>query len=620
MDITLVHNGEARMSVDYQKGYAEYLEKNPHLAVMAMDRVKKFGDKVALRDRAAGEWESFTWNQVGEMIRNTAKALLELTVEEKEMVGIFSPNRAYWTIADLAILSLRAASVPVYATNSASETRYIVDDAEIRIMFVNDQHQYDAAKEVMDNSDYLKKLIVFDPIVSIEGDQSMYFHEFLEMGKSSGKDEELQSRLSQASMDDLCTLIYTSGTTGNPKGVMLTHRNFLTMLYATGYPMPIGEDDVSFCFLPLSHVFERSWTYFILDRGAENHYCHDTKQVVDFLKEVRPHYMVSVPRVWEKIYGTITEGLKSAPPAKQKLFDWAQRIGSEYYPLYNHDKPIPFSLKMKHAFAKKLVLSKIQDVVGGRCKFFHVGGAPFNPEINKFFYNAGLKMGLGYGMTEIFPICVCTPKDIGFGTSGKPVPLMQVRISEDGEIQASSPAQMIGYWKKPEESQAILTSDNWIRTGDVGEITPEGYVKITDRIKELIITAGGKNISPLLIETMLKEDIFVDQAVAIGDGRKYISALLVPSFEMLAKYADENGIVYKSYEDLVRSPAVVEFYRQRIEEATADLGRVEKVKTFTLLPEEMTQEGGELTPTGKLRRKIIHNKYEDVINAMYPQE
>ena len=608
------------MTVDYQKGYTEYLEKNPHLATMAFDRVKKFGDKVAFRDRADGQWKSFTWNQVGELVTAAAKALLEMGVKEKEMVGIFSQNRVYWTIADLGILGLRAVSVPVYATNSASETRYIVNDAEIRIMFVNDQDQYNAAKEVLKDSKFLEKIIVFDPTVSIQGDDSMYFHDFIETGKNSKKDGELKDRLQQVDTDDLCTLIYTSGTTGDPKGVMLTHRNFLTMLYATGYPMPIGEDDVSFCFLPLSHVFERSWTYFIMDRGAENHYCHDTKQIQEFLQEVRPHYMVSVPRVWEKIYGTITEGLKSAPGAKQKLFDWALDVGSRYYPLYNHEKPIPFGLKFTHTIAKKLVLSKVQDVVGGRCRFFHVGGAPFNPEINRFFYNCGLKMGLGYGMTEIFPICVCTPKDIGFGTSGKPVPLMQVRVSDEGEIQATSPAQMIGYWKKPQQTQEILTADNWIRTGDVGEITPEGYVKITDRIKELIITAGGKNISPLTIETKLKDDIFVDQVVAIGDNRKYISALIVPSFEMLAKYADENGIVYQSREDLVKSPAVIEFYKNRIEEATAELGRVEKIKTFTLLPEEMTQETGELTPTGKLRRKIINNKYEDVINAMYPAE
>lgn len=608
------------MSANYEREYQEYLKKNPHIAVMIRDRVRKYGDKTALKDKTTGTWVSTSWKEFGFRIDGTAKALLEMGVKEHEMVGIFSPNTASWSIADAAILSIRGVSVPVYATNSVKEAEYIVNDAEIRIMFVFDQRQYDACKELLRDSRFLKTIIAFDRNVKINGPESLYFDSFIESGHSTDKEGELNRRLSSAKGDDLATLIYTSGTTGEPKGVMLTHTNLLTMLFATGYPMPIGENDVSFCFLPLSHVFERAWTYFMFDRGAENHYCHDTKQIMDFLKEVKPHYMTSVPRVWEKIYGTITEGLKSAPPAKQKLFAWALNIGSKYYPLYHHNQPIPFGLRLKHAVAKKLVLSKIQSVVGGRCKFFHVGGAPFNPEINRFFYNAGLNMGLGYGMTEIFVVCVCTPEDIGFGTSGKPVPLMKVRVSDEGELQMTSPAQMAGYWKKEEASKAMLTSDGWIKSGDVGEITPDGYIKITDRIKELIITAGGKNISPLLIETSLKDDIYIDQAVAIGDARKYISALIVPSYELLMQYASDNGISFKGKEDLVRNPEIIKFYKERIEEATKDLGQVEKIKSFTLLPAELTQESGELTPTSKLKRKIINQKYTDVINSMYIEE
>ncbi|HOP30194.1 MAG TPA: long-chain fatty acid--CoA ligase [Spirochaetota bacterium] len=608
------------MSASYEREYQEYLKKNPHIAVMIRDRVRKYGDKTALKDKTTGAWVSTSWKEFGYRIDGTAKALLEMGVKENEMVGIFSPNTASWSVADAAILSIRGVSVPVYATNSVKEAEYIVNDAEIRIMFVFDQRQYDACKEILKSSKYLKTIIAFNNNVKISGNDSMYLDAFIEKGHSTSRDNELSDRLAAAKGDDLATLIYTSGTTGEPKGVMLTHTNLLTMLFATGYPMAIGENDVSFCFLPLSHVFERAWTYFMFDRGAENHYCHDTKQIMDFLKEVKPHYMTSVPRVWEKIYGTITEGLKSAPSAKQKLFGWALNIGSQYYPLYHHRQAIPLGLKLKHAVAKKLVLSKIQDVVGGRCKFFHVGGAPFNPEINRFFYNAGLNMGLGYGMTEIFVVCVCTPEDIGFGTSGKPVPLMKVRVSDEGELQMTSPAQMAGYWKKEEASKAMLTPDGWIKSGDVGEITPEGYIKITDRIKELIITAGGKNISPLLIETSLKDDIYIDQAVAIGDARKYISALIVPSFELLMQYAADKGIKYEDKEDLVRNPEIIKFYEDRINEATKDLGQVEKIKSFTLLPNELTQESGELTPTSKLRRKIINQKYTDIINSMYIEE
>ncbi len=608
------------MSANYEREYQEYLKKNPHIAVMIRNRVRKYGDKTAMKDKTTGSWVSTSWKEFGYRIDGAAKALLERGVKEHEMVGIFSPNTANWSIADAAILSIRGVSVPVYATNSVKEAEYIVNDAEIRIMFIFDQRQYDACREILKNSKYLRTIIAFDRKVNISGPESLYFDAFIESGHKTDKDAELNRRLSSAKGDDLATLIYTSGTTGEPKGVMLTHTNLLTMLFATGYPMAIGENDVSFCFLPLSHVFERAWTYFMFDRGAENHYCHDTKQIMEFLKEVRPHYMTSVPRVWEKIYGTITEGLKSAPPAKQKLFGWALNVGSQYYPLYHHKKNIPLGLKIKHAVAKKLVLSKIQNVVGGRCMFFHVGGAPFNPEINRFFYNAGLNMGLGYGMTEIFVVCVCTPEDIGFGTSGKPVPLMKVRVSDEGELQMTSPAQMAGYWKKEEATRAMFTPDGWIKSGDVGEITPEGYIKITDRIKELIITAGGKNISPLLIETSLKDDIYIDQAVAIGDARKYISALIVPSFELLMQYAADKGIAFKDKEDLVRNPEIIKFYEERINGATKDLGQVEKIKSFTLLANELTQESGELTPTSKLRRKIINQKYTNVINSMYIEE
>jgi long-chain acyl-CoA synthetase len=554
------------MSVNYEREYQEYLKKNPHIAVMIRDRVRKYGNKTAMKDKTTGSWISTSWKEFGYRIDGTAKALLETGVKEHEMVGIFSPNTANWSIADAAILSIRGVSVPVYATNSVKEAEYIVNDAEIRIMFVFDQRQYDACREILKNSKYLKKIIVFNGNVNISGPESLYFDVFIESGHKTDNDAELNRRLSSAKGDDLATLIYTSGTTGEPKGVMLTHTSLLTMLFATGYPMSIGEKDVSFCFLPLSHVFERAWTYFMFDRGAENHYCHDTKQIMEFLKEVRPHYMTSVPRVWEKIYGTITEGLKSAPAAKQKLFGWALNVGSQYYPLYHHKKQIPLGLKIRHAVAKKLVLSKIQNVVGGRCMFFHVGGAPFNPEINRFFYNAGLNMGLGYGMTEIFVVCVCTPEDIGFGTSGKPVPLIKIRVSDEGELQMTSPAQMSGYWKKEEATRSMFTPDGWIKSGDVGEITPEGYIKITDRIKELIITAGGKNISPLLIETSLKDDIYIDQAVAIGDARKYISALIVPSFEILMQYAADKGIAFEDKEDLVRNPEIIKFYEERMKQ------------------------------------------------------
>ena len=606
------------MQVNHEEQFNDYLSNEKHIALMMRKRVNSFGSKTALKDKTSGEWQSTSWESFGDKVDNVAKALLAMDVKEGNMVGIFSQNLAAWTIADIGILSTRAVSVPIYATNSAAETEYIINDAEIRILFVNDQGQYDKALQIIGTSQFLEKIIAFDKNVSLSGDDhSLYFQDFLELGKNADTASQLEERLANASSEDLYTLIYTSGTTGPPKGTMISHKGILFALYATGYPMPVGEGDISFSFLPLSHIFERSWSYFILSRGAENHYCHDTNLLKDFLEDVKPHYMVSVPRVWEKIYGTIIEGVKNAPEKKQRIFSWATGIGSEYYPLINQNKPVGLMLKMKHFIAKKLVLSKIQNAVGGRAKFFHVGGAPFSSEIHEFFVNAGVKLGAGYGLTELFPICVCTPEDIGFGTSGKPIPLMEVRISEEGEIQAKSPGLMEGYWKREQAFADTLTDDKWIKTGDIGEITPEGYVKITDRIKEIIITAGGKNISPQTIETTMKDDIYIEQAVAIGDNRKFISALIVPSFAVLELYAQENGINFSSREELVKKPAIIDFYTKRIEACTKSLGQVEKIKKFTLLPEELTQEKGELTPTSKIKRKVINQNYETIIESMY---
>lgn len=606
------------MTVNHKDQFKNYLETEKHIALMMRQRVKLYGEKTALKDKPYGDWQTVTWKSFGEKVDMVAKALLEMNVKEKDMVGIFSQNKADWTIADIGILSTRAVSVPIYATNSLDETEYIINDAEINILFVNDQRQYDIAVQIFEKSDFLKTIIVFDKNVQIKSDgHSLYFSNFLEKGNKAETEGTLQDRLKEAGPNDLYTLIYTSGTTGPPKGTMITHEGILCALYGTGHPMPVGEEDISFSFLPLSHIFERSWTYFVLSRGAENHYCHDTNLIKEFLAEVKPHYMVSVPRVWEKIYGTIMEGVKNAPKKKQKIFKWASEVGGQYYPLKNKNASIGLGLKIKHFFAKKLVLSKIQDAVGGRAKFYHVGGAPFSSEIHEFFVNAGVRLGSGYGMTELFPICVCTPENIGFGTSGKPIPLMEVRIADDGEIEAKSPSLMSGYWKRQDAFNESLTEDKWMKTGDIGEVTSEGYIKITDRKKEIIITAGGKNISPQTIETCLKEDIYIEQAVAIGDNKKYISALVVPSFAILEIYAKENGIDYSSNDDLVKNAQIIDFYAERIKDCTESLGQVEKIKKFILLPMELTQEAGELTPTSKLKRKIINEKYNTTIESMY---
>ncbi len=603
----------------YIEEFNEYLDKEKHLALMFDERVRKYGDKkIAVRHKPYGTWEAYTWAQFGEMIENTAKAMLQFGTKPKDMVGIFSQNRVEFTVADLAAHSIGATSVPIYATNSAREAEYIINDAEIKILFVGDAEQYRKSSEILTTSKVLKTIIVYDKNLQIGKNASiLHFDDFMEIGKKSDRSADLKKLKDSLSSDDLATLIYTSGTTGDPKGVMLTHRNFMAMLFGTGYHQPVGEKDVNLAFLPLSHVFERAWTYFVLSRGAENHYCHDTKKLTEFLKEVKPIYMCSVPRLWEKVHATILEGLNDAPPAKKKIFDWAMKVGGSYNARKRDGKFTGPLLVMEHAVANALVLKKIKGVFGGRNKMFNVGGSAFSAEIAEFFFNAGVLLLQGYGLTECFVISVANDKYNKFGTCGKSVPLMKVRVSAEGEIQAKGPSMMQGYYKKPELTKVIFTDDGWIRTGDVGVIDDEGYITITDRIKDLMKTSGGKYVAPQMIETLLKEDLYIEQAATIGDNRKYVSALIVPAFEALEHYAKKKGIAYSSIEELIRKQAIIDFYRKRIDEQTKDLGQVEKVKKFTILTKELTQENGEITATQKIRRKVIAERYKDIIESMY---
>lgn len=610
---------ENKSPQEYEKEFQAYLEREKHLALMVRSRVQKYQDqKIAVRHKVYGKWDAFSWAQFGESIDACAKGLLELGVKEHAFVGIFAQNRVEWAIADFATFTVRAASVPVYATNSAAELKYILDHAEIEILFVADEEQYQKALSIFDTTPTLRKIIVFDRNLPVEkSDRVMKWEDFLNMGRKADQNKELEERISRLDSDDLSTLIYTSGTTGEPKGVMLTHKCWFAMLFGTGYHIPIVETDVNLAFLPLSHVFERAWSYFILCGNAQVDYCHDTKALEEFLVESRPHYMCSVPRLWEKIHAKVREGINQSPPAKQKLFNWALQTGGQYHSLLRDQKQLPLGLKMNYALANKLVLSKIQAVFGGRTKVYNVGGSAFSGEIAEFFFNAGVLLLQGYGMTECFVITVANPTHNKFGTCGPVVPLMNVKIAEDGEILAKGPSMMIGYYKNPELTKESLTEEGYMKTGDIGHIDSEGFITITDRKKDMMKTSGGKYIAPQQIETLLKEDYYVEQVACIGDGRQYVSALIVPAFEPLENWAKHKGLHYSSREELIKNPNVVEFYQGRIDHSTRDLGQVEKVKKFTLLPQEFTQENGELTATLKIKRAAINKNYQKEIEAMY---
>jgi len=588
-----------------------------HLACYILEEAQNFKEKVALRVKRHGQWQETTYGEALRQIRAVAMALLELGVEEGGRVGIFSQNCPEWAVADLGILATRGVSVPIYATNTAAQARYIVGDAGLKVIFAGTQDHYDKLVSFIDQEEVLTTIIAFDEGIKLAPDHSMHLKDLLAMGEASGREGELEAKLRDATTDELATLIYTSGTTGEPKGVMLTHANFFHQLNAVRTDFDVGHDDRALCFLPLSHSFERSWSYFVLVHGAQNNYVENPREVVDYLAEVKPTAMVSVPRLYEKIHTTACARAEKASPLKRAIFHWAIETGKKYgYKKHRGEFIGPF-LKLRHRLADRLVLAKIRGIVGGYKNFFASGGAALAGEIEEFFFAAGLLICQGYGLTETAPVLTCNnPNQFRFGTVGKPIDKVEIRISSEGEVLARGPNIMKGYFNKPEATREAFV-DGWFRTGDIGVLDPDGYLRITDRIKDLIITSGGKNIAPQHIETVVGQDYYIEQIVAIGDGRNFISALVVPNFEALEEYARNNAISFSSREELVEKPEIGEFFRRRIDDQSRDLGPYERIKKFNLMPREFSMEEGELTPTLKTKRKVINEKYAGVIDAMY---
>ena len=595
-----------------------------HYSQVFLDQVNKYGDRVAMRYKPKDKWEEISWNQFGDLVRNTSKALLECGIGEQETVGIFSQNMPLWTVADIASLCIRGIPVPIYATNTAKQAEYIINDAEIKVLFVGDAEQYSKIMQILSENKHLQKIIVFKESVPIQkSEKIMYFKDFLKIGEQSNKDTILSERMQQAKIDDLLTLIYTSGTTGEPKGVMLTHSN---VIFQKGEHdlrlIDPNDNDVSLAFLPLSHVFERIWTYYVFATGMTNNYLEDPGKIIECIQEVKPTIMCAVPRFYEKIYATVFNQLESASPLKRKLFNWAVSVGAKHNNKKKDQQFIPPFLRFKFAIADTLVLKKIREVVGGRIKFFPCAGAPLSQDIEEFFYACGIFICYGYGLSETTATVTChEPYKFKFGAVGKPLPHVEVKIDENnGEILVRGGNVMKGYYKKPQATSEVFTHDGWFRTGDAGYIEENGELRITERIKDLMKTSGGKYIAPQMIESTIGADHFIEQMAVIGDQRKYVTALIVPSFIALEEYAKTHNISFTSREDLISKPEIIEFYRQRIEEAQKELARFEKIKRFTLLPHEFTVESGEITPTLKIKRKAIADKYKDIIDAMYKDE
>ncbi len=591
--------------------------KKEHLAAMIRQSAEVYSSQVALRIKESGVWKETTYKEMVEIINALSLALIDMGVKEGQTVGIFSQNKPQWTLADFAILSIGAIAVPIYATNTLKQTEYIVNDAEIEILFLDSTEQYSKVQEFNKKSKKLKKIIVIDKAVKLEGDESIYFDDVVALGKKSKSQNELAKRLEKGKSSDLATLIYTSGTTGDPKGVMLTHSNFYHQIKGIAEHFNITKADKSLCFLPLSHAYERAWCYIVFNFGAQVNYLADTKAIVETMPEVQPTAMVSVPRLYEKIYATAFNQIEKASPVKKKLFMWAVEKGKKYQYSKKDKKFIGPWLAFTHGIANKLVLSKIRGIVGGPKNFFSAGGAALSKEIEEFFFAAGLLVCQGYGLTETSPVISCNrPAEFKFGTVGKLIADTEIKISEQGEILIKGGNLMQGYYKKPAETASAIV-DGWFHTGDIGELDSEGYLRITDRIKDIMITAQGKNLSPLRIESIVGMDYYIEQVMVIGEKRPYITGLIVPNFIGLEEYAKDQGISWTSREDLVAKPEIIEFYKSRIETASVELAGYEQIKRFKIMPNEFTQEGGELTPTLKMKRRLILEKYKAVIDELY---
>ena len=593
-----------------------------NLAAMIHAQVEKYSDKKnALFHKEGNQWKGISWREFGNCIDNAAKGLIELGVKENEFLAIYSGNRPEWTICDYAIMSIKCSTVTIYATNISEHAEYIVNDARVRVIFVDDQFQYDNIMEFFDRSETLQYVIVFSKSVKINKSKNvMYLDDLYELGKKSGKNDLLKKRIKSVTPDDIAAIIYTSGTTGDPKGAMLAHESFFVEIDALLPAFPMGVDDIELVFLPISHVYEKASLHWIHSQGATQYFCHDTDKIVEYFQEIRPTYMVGVPRLYEKMYAAVYANIEKSSGFKKKVFTWGIETGKKFRYAEIRGERIPLTLKLKHSVAHKMVLQNIRALLGGRLNFFSAGGAPLAKEIEEFFFAANIFIAQGYGLTETCPMGTYNcPQDFKFGTVGKPIPGNDIKIAPDGEILIKGGNVMKGYWNKPEATAEVMTEDGYFKTGDIGEYDEDGFLRITDRKKDPYYyhCQWQKTLLPQKIESRMGQDYYVEHIVSIGDRQKFLTALLVPSFPALEEYAKEKGIKFDSHEDLIRKSEIQQFYRKRIDAQSKDLANFEQIQKFSLLAHPLTVERNEITPTLKVKRRVIAENYKDIITQMY---
>ncbi|MCA1959508.1 MAG: AMP-binding protein [Desulfomonile sp.] len=590
---------------------------------MFVRRVKRHPEKVALRYKHLGIWRDITWREYLNNVRWVALGLTTLGVKAGDRVAVIGENRPEWLYADLGIMSTGAATVGIYTTSAAAQCEYVVSHSGAKIYIAEDEEQLDKALYFRERTPDLEKIIIIDPkgLRGFSDPMVMTFENLLELGrdleqKQPGLYDEMLARIHT---EDLALVIYTSGTTGPPKGAMLSHYNVTWTAWSIGEALPLYDTDELLSFLPLSHIAERMFSSFLpLRFGYTVNFTESPDTVMQNFREVSPTVIFAVPRIWEKYYSGIRIRIANATWFKRVAYGIAQNIGRTYSRLRFSGKRVPFGVKVLHALANALVFYKLRERLGfERCRLAVSGAAPISPDVLKYYHGIGVPLRQVYGQTEGGgPTCVHQGDQIEPTNVGPPLPGVEVRIADDGEILVRGGNVFMGYYRDPAATEAALV-DEWLRSGDVGEIDEKGFLSITDRKKDLIITAGGKNIAPQNIENQLKFSPYINDAIVIGDRMKFLSALIVLDEENVVQYAQDNKIPFTTYESLTKAPEIVELIEREVNEVNKTLAKVETVKKFTIVPKKLYEEDGEVTPTMKVKRKYVNEKFGDLIKAMY---
>lgn len=602
------------------------MQTNCHLSVLIHEQAKKYGARPVLAFRSFGslKWKTVSWNQFSMRVKEVSNALLNLGLKPQETIAVFAQNCIQYLYTDFGAYGVRVISIPFYATSSEQQIQYMIQNASVRFLFAGEQEQYDKAHRVAALCPTLERIIVFDPSVRISSHDpnSIYFEDFLKLGEGLPREPEVEERWAAAEEDDICNILYTSGTTGESKGVVLTYRMYRAALEANDRCVPVDEKDRIINFLPFAHVFERGWAYLVLSEGAQMIVNTYPKEIQQSMREMHPTCMSAVPRFWEKVYVAVKERMDNSGAVQRKLFYHALSVGRKRNVQYlSRGKRVPLALEMEYRVVNRTILSLVRKQLGlEHPNIFPTAGAYVSPEVEEFVHSIGLNMIVGYGLTESLATVSCDHlgEPYTIGSVGRPIEGIEIKISDEGEVMLKGPTIMPGYFRRDTTNAEVFDKDGFFHTGDSGYLK-DGELFLKERIKDLFKTSNGKYVAPQMVEGMLLVDKFIEQISVIADQRKFVSALIVPEYDVLEEWAKENHIEFNDREELCRNRQVNAMMRERIETLQQRLAPYEQIKRFTLLPHHFSMESGELTNTLKLKRSVVNRHYQDVIDKMYEE-